>query len=87
MNKFDHVRQAPQTRNHECHWPTCKKQVPPAMWGCRRHWFMLPARIRNAIWRAYRPGQEESLDPSPAYIAAAEAAQDWIRENITGACR
>lgn len=78
--KAEHVLAAGQTREHKCHWPTCSKQVPPAMWGCRRHWFMLPAPIRNAIWRAYVPGQENTMTPSAAYLEAAEAAQRWIRE-------
>jgi hypothetical protein len=68
------------TGNHHCHWPGCEKLVPPAMWGCSRHWFKLPARIRRNIWAAYRPGQEISKTPSAEYIAAAREAQDWIRE-------
>lgn len=51
------------------------------MWGCRSHWFRLPKWIRDSIWRAYVPGQEERLDPSEAYLHAARAAQDWIAEN------
>ena len=77
--KFDHVRNAKQTRAHTCHWPGCKRQVPPAMWGCRDHWYALPRNIRNAIWRTYRPGQEITATPSEAYLRAAEAAQEWIR--------
>jgi hypothetical protein len=55
------------------------------MWGCKAHWFRLPWRIRDAIWRAYIPGQEVSKDPSEAYIAAAQEAQRWIKEQA--ACR
>ena len=76
--KAAHVRRAGQTRAHDCHWPGCGKQVPPAMWGCRPHWFRLPRPIRDAIWRAYRIGQEEDGRPSAAYVAAARAAQEWI---------
>lgn len=74
------VRQG-QTRRHACHWPGCPAQVPPAMWGCRPHWYRLPKAIRDAIWRAFRPGQEQQGNPSRAYIEAARAAQDWIREH------
>lgn len=63
---------------HFCHWPDCREQVPPKLWGCRHHWFALPKSIRDAIWRAYVPGQEVTKTPSAAYIAAARAAQDWI---------
>ena len=78
MSKADYVRAARQTRLHTCHWPGCKKQVPPAMWGCRTHWFRLPAALRARIWKTYRPGQEEDLRVSGEYIDAAEAVQAWI---------
>lgn len=81
MNKRDYVKRQGQTRPHHCHWPDCPKQVPPAMWGCREHWFRLPRPIRDRIWAAYRPGQEKDFDVSEEYLAAARAAQDWIREN------
>lgn len=41
-----YVRQSGQDRRHECHWPDCHTQVPPAMWGCKPHWFKLPKRLR-----------------------------------------
>lgn len=71
-------------RHHTCHWPGCGKQVPPAMWGCRTCWYRLPMSIRNRIWAAYRPGQEKDLNPSEEYMKAAQAAQDWIRDNYKG---
>lgn len=77
--KADYVRGQEQSREHTCHWPGCTKQVPPAMWGCRFHWFKLPKHLRDEIWRTYRPGQEITLTPSEAYLAAARAVQEWIR--------
>lgn len=79
--KVSHVKSASQTREHECHWPGCKKQVPPAMWGCSYHWFKLPVGLRNKIWHNYEPGQEIRFDPSPEYIAAAKEVQQWINNN------
>jgi hypothetical protein len=79
--KADYVRQQPQTRSHGCHWPGCTKQVPPAMWGCKTHWFRLPARLRAKVWRTYIPGQEVTMKPSPEYIAVANEVQQWCREN------
>lgn len=75
-----------QSRDHRCHWPGCRKQVPPAQWGCSMHWGQLPKSIRDGIWNAYRPGQERFLDggsvrPTPAYMAAADAADAWIRQH------
>ena len=78
MSKADYVRNQPQTREHECHWPGCPKQVPPAMWGCRAHWYSLPLEIRNKIWAVYRPGQEVDIHLSKTYVAAAREAQKWI---------
>ena len=80
-NKVDYVLRQGQTRNHTCHWPGCRKQVPPALWGCKKHWYMLPANIRSLIWAAYKPGQEKTMTPSVSYIEAAEKAQQWIKEN------
>lgn len=81
-NKADYVRRAPQgDSRHGCHWTGCEKRVPPAMWGCRLHWFRLPLRLRNLIWQTYRPGQEISKDPSAAYLEAADQVQAWIAEH------
>ncbi len=75
------VRQG-QTRKHECHWPGCEKQVPPAVWGCKPHWYALPKELRDRIWRAFRPGQEKTLTPSREYVEAARVVQEWIRAKI-----
>ena len=77
-SKADYVRSQPQTREHHCHWPGCEKQVPPAMWGCKAHWFRLPKHLRDRIWETYVPGQELTMTPSKAYLEAARAVQEWI---------
>lgn len=79
--KRAYVRSQGQTREHHCHWPGCNAQVPPAMWGCRKHWFRLPKHLRDAVWRTYVPGQEATMTPSKAYLDVADAVQRWIREN------
>ena len=79
--KADHVRAARQTRTHECHWPGCEVQVPPAKWGCQRHWYRLPMALRNRIWRTYQIGQEDTLTPSREYVAVAREVQEWIKAN------
>lgn len=76
--KADYVRSQPQTREHHCHWPGCTRQVPPAMWGCKAHWFRLPAQLRSRIWATYRPGQEVNMTPSADYLKAADDVQRWI---------
>lgn len=80
--KVAYVKAQPQTRAHTCHWPKCGKHVPPAMWGCKTHWFKLPARLRSAIWLTYKPEQEINMTPSGNYIAAANAVQQWINTSL-----
>jgi hypothetical protein len=79
--KAQHVRQAPNTGDHHCHWPGCPLQVKPAVWGCKKHWYMLPQALRNRIWRTYRSGQEQTKTPSREYVEAARAVRAWIEEN------
>jgi hypothetical protein len=78
--KAAYVRSQGQTRGHHCHWPGCTAQVPPAMWGCKGHWFRLPTILRLRIWATYAPGQEVSGTPSGAYLEAAKQVQAWIAE-------
>ena len=79
--KADYVRSQPGDGRHCCHWPGCQALVPPAMWGCRRHWYRLPQLLRSKIWRTYRPGQEITKTPSRAYVAVAREVQDWIAKH------
>jgi hypothetical protein len=79
--KVDYVKSQGQTREHHCHWPNCDAQVPPAMWGCRKHWYKLPARLRNRIWLAYEQGQEVNGTPSASYVQVAREIQNWIKQN------
>lgn len=71
-----------QEGNHTCHWPTCNKLCPPALWGCRDHWFLIPLPLRNRIWRAYRAGQEIDKQPSREYVQVAREIQEWIAEYL-----
>lgn len=80
-SKAAYVRRQGQSRNHTCHWPGCQRQVPPAMWGCKPHWFKLPKHLRDRIWDTYEIGQERSMTPSDDYLDAALAVQVWIDEH------
>jgi hypothetical protein len=68
---------------HECHWTGCNRIVPPAMWGCREHWFKLPKLLRDQIWKEYVPGQEITKTPSLRYLAVAALVQGWIAGKVT----
>lgn len=65
---------------HLCHATGCQVQVPPTMFMCKRHWFMLPTQYRNAIWRTYRPGQCDDWNISHSYANAARVAVKFIAE-------
>lgn len=82
--KVEYVKKSRQLRPHTCHWPSCAEQVPPALWGCRKHWFKLPMRLRLRIWDTYQPGQEARLDPSREYLSVANEVQRWIKDNYDG---
>lgn len=69
---------------HRCHFPNCRTPVEPKLWGCKKHWYMLPQWLRNNINRAYVPGQEVTKTPSPEYIAAARTAREWILGHLGG---
>lgn len=78
--KVEHVRRAATGgTGHTCHWPGCEVVVPPAMWGCKPHWFRLPAHLRRQIWATYRPGQEDDRSPSREYVVAARLVKEWIQ--------
>lgn len=53
---------------HTCHADGCTTPVPPRMFMCKPHWWMVPAPIRRAVWAHYRPGQEVRKDPTPEYL-------------------
>lgn len=80
--KVRHVQRATQTRTHACHWPGCPLQVPPAMWGCKSHWYSLPKALRDKVWRVYRPGQENDMRPSREYLDVADEVQAWIAKSM-----
>lgn len=80
--KRRYVLRQGQDRPHHCHWPGCPERVPPAKWGCKRHWMMLPEYLRDRIWAAYRPGQEKDMRPSREYLAVAREVQEWIHKRM-----
>lgn len=80
-DKVEYVKSQGQTRSHHCHWPGCDKQVPPARWGCAKHWYVLPKRLRDRVWATFRPGQEVNFTPSREYLDVALEIQEWIKNN------
>jgi len=37
-----------------CPKPGCKNNIPRTMYACKPHWFELPQKIRNKIWKGYK---------------------------------
>lgn len=70
--------------SHHCHARGCSVQVKPELLMCRKHWFMVPRDIRDAVWRSYRPGQCDDKNPSKDWHTAADAAIGYvaIREEL-----
>ena len=67
---------------HTCHFPTCSKPVAPKLWGCRKHWFMLPKHLRDKIWKTYRPGQEIDKNPSREYLNVAIEVDEYCIQHL-----
>lgn len=82
-DKVNYVKSQGQTREHTCHWPGCNRQVPPALWGCREHWYSLPQHLRIRVWAAYRIGQEVTMKVSPHYIQIMKEVKQWIQRNTS----
>jgi hypothetical protein len=76
--------------NHLCHAPRCSVPVPPKLFMCKRHWFMLPKAMRDAVWAHYQSGQEErKIAPTEEYLRVTDEAEAYIaqREGIQGGPR
>ena len=63
---------------HTCHATKCKVNVPPEMFMCKSHWFVLDRGRRNLIWATYRRGQCDDMNPSKEYCLAAKEAVIYI---------
>lgn len=63
---------------HLCHATNCETLVPRRMFMCKRHWFMLPKFMRDEVWDAYTPGQEETMDVSQRYFLVTRKAIRYI---------
>ena len=64
--------------SHECHAIGCHQDVPPRMFMCKTHWFMLPKALRDAVWCEYVPGQERRKDPTEAYLNVTQRCRRFV---------
>lgn len=64
--------------SHTCHARGCEAHVRPELLMCRNHWGIVPRRIQQAVWAAYRPGQCDDKRPSEVWHEAADAAIGYV---------
>lgn len=50
---------------------------------CRKHWFMVPKKLRDSIWSNYRPGQEIDKQPTQRYLEVTNEAIEFVA-NLEG---
>jgi hypothetical protein len=48
---------------------------------CKPHWSTLPKSMRDAVWGAYRPGQEVDKQPSIEYMRIAREAIEYLEQH------
>lgn len=69
---------------HYCHanrLSGCMVEIEPELFMCRRHWYMLPKWMRDAIWCAYQPGRERRrVRPNKEYLQITDRAERYIAE-------
>lgn len=65
---------------HTCHAAGCRIAVPPKMFMCRKHWYMLPKWRRDKVWQLYRPGQEDDKRPSREYLNFTGECIRWLKD-------
>lgn len=57
-----------------CPHPKCEVPKVSSMYACKKHWFSLPKKIRDRIWRGYRG------DSTLWHEADKEASEHWKQE-------
>lgn len=64
-----------------CAAKLCEAEVKPSMLMCKRHWFMVPKRIRDRVWRAWRGLRSDRPHSQAEYDQAVlEAVQAVSKE-------
>lgn len=66
---------------HTCHAAGCTAHVHPSMFMCKRHWFMVPKKLRDEVWNEYVPGQEQfEVAPTEGYFSVTREAIRVVAE-------
>lgn len=68
---------------HTCHLPICKAACPPAHLYCRAHWSMVPADLKDEVYRTVRMrGRNVDKTWAPWWRAQAEAEAALLRKLV-----
>jgi hypothetical protein len=65
---------------HHCHATGCRYQCPPEKLMCWKHWSKVPVELQRAVYRHYRRGQCNDMNPSREWVDAALAAIRAVAE-------
>jgi hypothetical protein len=65
-----------------CYARGCGKKIRKGMLLCSAHWDLVPRTVKADLWRFYPQGDGNEMRPSPAWLAAANAAIEavWFKE-------
>src|ERR1019366_5760370 len=63
---------------HHCHARGCTTPCVAERLFCPSHWFMVPRSIQADVWKHYRDGQCQDMNPSKEWHAAADAAIGFV---------
>lgn len=63
---------------HHCHVEGCNNTCIPKYLMCRRHWYKVPKRIQNLVYKYYRVGQCNDMDVSVEWFIAARLAINHV---------
>jgi hypothetical protein len=67
---------------HECPASLCTEQIGPGLLICPRHWRLVPAAVRRAVWIAWRRGTGAG---TPAHRSAIRLAIAAVNRDVVPA--
>lgn len=63
---------------HTCHARGCTTPCRPEYLMCPRHWRRVHPKLQRAVYRHYRDGQCDDMNPSEEWHKAAAAAIGYV---------
>ena len=63
---------------HTCHAEGCSVNCRPEYLMCYPHWKRVPKPLQAAVYRHYRAGQCDDMNPSREWMMAAEQAICYV---------